>query len=137
MMTKSSTAFARQACCDILLSPEGLPDITPSTVLLIYYTTGLRFASNCSFVFHNYYYRLLLEIARPAKRNIGLSAQFYMYRYTLHTLVYTSTNYAAGNYFLNGSSENSRAEQGYPISNFSNTSGCITPSLPIRESAPP
>lgn len=37
---------------------------------------------------------------------------------------------------LNGSSENSSAEHGYPISNFSSTLGCRIPSLPIPTSVP-
>ena len=38
---------------------------------------------------------------------------------------------------LNGSSENSSAEHGYPISNFSSTLGCKIPSLPISTSFAP
>ena len=38
-------------------------------------------------------------------------------------------------FFLNGSSENSSAEHGYPMSNFSSTLGCRIPSFPISRSA--
>ncbi len=43
----------------------------------------------------------------------------------------------AGTLPLNGSSENSSAEHGYPISNFSSTLGCRMPSLPILTSSQP
>jgi hypothetical protein len=52
-------------------------------------------------------------------------------RYHISSLVHIG-----GILALNGSSENSSAEQGYPISNFSSTLGCRIPSLPISTSVP-
>ena len=46
----------------------------------------------------------------------------------------SSSVHNADIFALNDSSENSSAEHGYPISNFSSTLGCKIPSLPISTS---